>query len=98
MGRRKPRPMAAAVEQARSRLAPQGGLAAIQLRWKDVVGPAIAAVAEPVSEKQGVLRVECSEAVWVEELTMMESDLLARLREQLGPSAPQAIKFVLKRQ
>lgn len=97
MGRRKPRQMAAAIEQVRTQMTPAGGLASIQLRWADLVGPAIASVTEPVSEREGVLKVECSDAVWAEELTMMEGELLARLRREYADSAPKSIKFVIKR-
>jgi len=94
--RRAPRPAASAFRAAREQAAPRTGLAAVQAAWLEAVGEQLAAVAEPVSERSGTLTVECAEAVWVQELDLMQTQLLERLREQLGELAPEALRFRLR--
>jgi len=95
--RRAPRPAASAFRVARDRAAPRTGLAAAQAAWAQTVGEQVAAVTEPVSERAGTLTVECAEAVWVQELDLMQAQLLERLREELGELAPQALRFRLRK-
>jgi predicted nucleic acid-binding Zn ribbon protein len=56
----------------------------VQACWPAAVGPAIAAEAEPVGERGGVLTVACRSAVWAQELQLLGPDLLGRLNEALG--------------
>ena len=86
MRRRAPVPVAAAVESLAARLEPLTPLAAIQRAWPEVAGPAIAAEAEPVAERGGVVTVACRSAVWAQELDLLGPDLVARLNTALdGP-------------
>ena len=94
MGRRAPRPASLAVRKAIQRGAPQTGLALVQTVWAEAVGAAIAAEAEPVSERDGVLTVRCSSATWAEELDLMQGQLLASLRERLGDRSPSSLKLL----
>lgn len=94
--RRAPRPAAQAFRLARDRVAPRTGLAAVQAAWGSAVGERVAAVAEPVSERGGTLTIECADAVWAQELDLMQERLLERLREQLGEQAPRSLKFRLR--
>ncbi len=48
------------------------------------MGDELAARAEPVSERDGEVIVECADAVWAQELDLMQAQLLERLRERLG--------------
>jgi hypothetical protein len=93
MGRRGPRPAAAAVRAARDRLAPQTRLAAVQAIWADAVGEQLAAVTEPVAERREAIIVSCEGSVWAEELDLMQGELLERLRGLLGERAPQSLRF-----
>jgi predicted nucleic acid-binding Zn ribbon protein len=77
---------------ALQRSAPRTDLAAAQAVWPEVVGAAIAAAAEPISERDGVLTVRCASATWAQELSLMEAELLERLRERLGEAAPSSLK------
>jgi predicted nucleic acid-binding Zn ribbon protein len=95
MGRRSPRPAALALQSAVRRVAPRTPLGAAQSVWREAVGEAIAAAAEPVAEREGVLTVHCESATWAQELSMMESELLEGLREQLGEAAPSSLKFLV---
>lgn len=94
--RRAPRPASSAFRAARQQAAPRTGLAAVQTAWREAVGEHLAAVAEPVAERAGTLTIECAEAVWVQELDMMQGQLLERLREALGEQAPEALRFRLR--
>jgi predicted nucleic acid-binding Zn ribbon protein len=94
--RRAPRQAGEAFRVARDRAAPRTGLAAVQAAWRSAVGERVAAVASPVAERAGTLTVECADAVWAQELDLMQDRLLERLREELGERAPEALKFRLK--
>jgi predicted nucleic acid-binding Zn ribbon protein len=91
--RRAPRPAAGAFQAALQQAAPKTPLAAIQAGWSAAVGERLAAVATPVSERGGLLTVECFDAVWAQELDLMQETLLQRLRERLGEQTPQALRF-----
>ncbi len=91
--RRAPRQGGDAFRAVRDRVAPRTGLAAIQAAWSAALGERLAAVATPVSERAGTLTIECADAVWAQELDLMQEQLLERLREELGEMAPQALRF-----
>ncbi|WP_205696217.1 DciA family protein [Conexibacter sp. SYSU D00693] len=82
--RRAPRSIASAVEGLAEQLAPATGLAAIQRVWADAVGDAVAAQAEPTAERDGVVTVTCSSAVWAQELDLMAPELVVALNRALG--------------
>jgi len=67
-------------------------LAAIQGAWKAVVGERIAAVAEVGDEREGVLTIECSGAVWAQELGLMGPRIMARLKAGIGDAAPEKMR------
>jgi predicted nucleic acid-binding Zn ribbon protein len=91
--RRAPRPAADAFQAALKRAAPQTPLAAVQTAWSVAVGEKLAAVAQPAAERGGTVTVECADAVWAQELDLMQETLLERLREKLGDQAPEALRF-----
>ncbi|HKH65295.1 MAG TPA: DUF721 domain-containing protein [Solirubrobacterales bacterium] len=94
--RRSPRPAAGAFQAALQRVAPQTPLAAVQAAWANAVGEQLATRATPVSERAGTLTVECADAVWAQELDLMQETLLERLRDELGEQAPEALRFRIK--
>jgi predicted nucleic acid-binding Zn ribbon protein len=61
--------------------------------WEEVVGARLAAAARPVSERDGVMTIVCSDPVWAEELDLMQEALQGRLRERLGDDAPRSLRF-----
>lgn len=91
--RRAPRPAAAAFQAALQLVAPQTPLAAAQASWATAVGERLAAVAVPVAEKGGTMTIECVDAVWAQELDLMQEALLERLRGEVGEQAPRALRF-----
>jgi predicted nucleic acid-binding Zn ribbon protein len=88
-----PRPAATAMRAALERAAPKTPLAALQAAWVDVVGERIAAVADPVSEREGRVIVACRDSVWAQELDLMQEQLLRQLRDRLGERAPRSLRF-----
>lgn len=91
--RRAPRPAANAFQAAMKQAAPKTPLAAVQTAWSAAVGERLAAVAQPSSERDGTLTVECADAVWAQELDLMQGTLLERLKEELGDQAPEELRF-----
>ena len=83
MRRRQPRAVGPAITALADRLAPLTLLAEVQRVWPQAVGALVAAQAEPTGERDGVLVVTCSSAVWAQELDLMAPDLLARLNAHL---------------
>jgi predicted nucleic acid-binding Zn ribbon protein len=66
------------------RFAPATPLARAQEAWPRAAGPAIAAAASPVAERDGVLTISCEAAVWAHELSLMEAQLVEALNAELG--------------
>lgn len=84
MRRGTPRPLAEALTGLATKLAPATTLARVQGIWREATGPAIAAAASPIAERDGVLTVSCAASVWAQELDLMAADLIARLNGALG--------------
>lgn len=94
--RRAPRPASEALRAARQQAAPKTRLAATQAVWEEVVGVRIAAVAQPVSERDGEVTIGCQDPIWIQELDLMQEQLRQGLRKRLGDEAPRSLRFRLK--
>jgi len=92
MRRRDPRPLGHAISALADRLAPLTVLAEVQRVWPAAVGEAIAAQAEPTGERDGVLVVTCSSAVWAQELDLMALELVDRLNALLGAAKVRSLR------
>jgi hypothetical protein len=77
--RRSPRRATLALTHVRDELAPRTLLSEVQQSWREAVGPAIAAEAQPTRERGGVLTVACSASVWAQELDLMAPAIVGRL-------------------
>ncbi len=82
-----PRSLSVALDGLVAALAPATTLARVQEVWEQVAGSAIASSARPTAERDGLLTIKCEAAVWAQELTLMASDLRARLNAALGEQA-----------
>lgn len=82
-----PRGMAEAVGSVVDTVRPATGLAVVQAAWPAAVGPVVAAHAQPVALRDGVLDVACDSAVWAQEVELLQAELIARLAPQGGPRA-----------
>ena len=92
MRRTQPRPLSHAVAALADRLSPQTTLAEIQRVWPDAVGEVIAAQADPTGEREGVLTVTCSSAVWAQELDLMGPELVGRINAALGAESVRSLR------
>jgi predicted nucleic acid-binding Zn ribbon protein len=82
--RRTPRPAAAAIQALADTLAPQTLLAEVQRVWPRAVGDVVAVQATPTGERDGIVVVSCSAAVWAQELDLMGPALVAAVNAALG--------------
>lgn len=94
IGRRIARPISEALRVVQERSAPKTRLAAVQSAWREAVGDAIADVAEPVSEKDGVILIRCTGSVWAQELDLMQLQIVGRLTESIGEDLDLRLRFV----
>ena len=89
------------VRRELGRFAPAGagpeaeGLVAIVRAWPAAVGETMARNAWPARfQRDGTLLVHASSSTWAFELDRMSSDVLERIRAEVGEAAPPALKFV----
>jgi predicted nucleic acid-binding Zn ribbon protein len=92
MRRRGPRPLAAALDRLTADLAPATLLAEVQRAWPQAAGEAFAAQAQPVAERDGVITVACSSAVWAQELDLLSERVVERLNGELGRAAVRGLR------
>jgi predicted nucleic acid-binding Zn ribbon protein len=86
-----PRPLGAALREARAHAEPRTLLAAAQSAWPTAAGAQVAAEAEPVAERNGVVTIACRSATWAQELDLLHPELLKRLNGALSEADPGAI-------
>jgi predicted nucleic acid-binding Zn ribbon protein len=58
--------------------------ARLRREWAEIVGPEIAARAQPVEIFRGRLLIHCEHDVWRTELTYLKPELLQRIAEVMG--------------
>jgi predicted nucleic acid-binding Zn ribbon protein len=92
MRRRAPRPLASALERVTAELAPATLLADVQRAWPAAAGDAFAAHATPVAERDGVITVSCTSAVWAQELELLSERVVERLNDALGRNAVNGLR------
>ena len=64
--------------------------------WPEAVGPMVAANAWPARiARDGTLHVNTSSSAWAFELGQLAPEILERLSEKLGESAPKALRFAV---
>jgi predicted nucleic acid-binding Zn ribbon protein len=93
MRRRAPESFAQILRDAVADVAPDTLLARVQALWPEVAGAAIAAEAAPSAERDGTVTVECSGAVWAQELALLEPDLVVRLNAALQGEKVRSMRF-----
>jgi predicted nucleic acid-binding Zn ribbon protein len=97
MRRTGPRPVSFALDGLTSSLAPATLLAEVQRAWPEAAGTRFAPHSEPISERDGVVKVACSEAVWAQELDLMSELVTDRLNAALGRPAVRRLRVVSTR-
>jgi predicted nucleic acid-binding Zn ribbon protein len=63
--------------------------------WDEAVGPGIAGHAKPSWIRKGLLRVEVSDPIWLQELEFISDDIRERLNERLGGKRIKRLEFRL---
>lgn len=96
MRRRGPEPLAGLLRDAVAAAAPDTLLARVQTLWPEVAGEAIAAECSPSAEREGTVTIDCSGAVWAQELTLLEADLRERLNARLEGLRVRSLRFIVK--
>jgi len=96
MRRRAPSALSEVLRGALANAAPETSLARIQAAWPAVAGPGIAAEATPAEERAGTVAVDCSSAVWAQELELLAPDLRERLNAALGGQLVRRLRFRVK--
>ena len=86
-GRPGPRRLGPALDAVVAAAAPATLLAGVQGVWAETAGPVVAAEAQPVAERDGIVTFACESGVWAQELELLGPDLLERLRTALGGPA-----------
>jgi predicted nucleic acid-binding Zn ribbon protein len=89
-----PRSLAAELERIAERVMPATLLAEVQRAWPEAAGPALAAAAQPVSERDGVVTVACGSGVWAQELDLFSERVCGALNERLGRDAVKRLRAV----
>lgn len=71
-------------------------LAAVTTAWPAAVGETVARKAWPLRlARDGTLHVAATSATWANELTLLQDEILAALRRQLGEQAPSSLRFAV---
>ena len=97
MGRYKaPQPIGAAMQPLLERLDRDGHFAIVRVvkAWPEIVGEAIARRTEIVSLKFHTLVVKVSGAMWIQELNLMKTQILALVSERLGDDVVRELRFI----
>jgi hypothetical protein len=84
------------IREMLSRFGPQAGMPETLAAWPDAVGPMVAANAWPARiGRDGTLHVNTASSAWAFELGQLAPEILTRLSEKLGDSAPKALRFTV---
>jgi predicted nucleic acid-binding Zn ribbon protein len=89
--RRGPRPVSFALDALTGSIAPPTLLAQVQRAWAGAAGE-FALHADPVAERDGVITVACSEAVWAQELDLLSERVVDGLNDALGRPAVRRLR------
>ena len=71
-------------------------LTAIFGRWEDIVGPAVAAHAWPLSLSDGTLTVAVDQPGWATQLTYLEADLRRRIADVSGADVVRCVRVSVR--
>ena len=70
-------------------------LSRLTQRWEAIVGPQLAAVAQPESVRSRVLFIAVTDAIWLQQLMFFQSQLLQNIRKILGDVPIDRLHFAL---
>ena len=75
----------------------QFGIVRLIREWPEIVGPQIARRTEVDSIRFHTAVIKVSTAMWIQELSLMKTQILERLRERLGSDTVRDLRFVAGR-
>jgi predicted nucleic acid-binding Zn ribbon protein len=91
-------PLGDNVRRELSRFGPAAGMSELVAAWPAAVGDAIARNAWPARlSRDGTLHVTTGSAAWAFELSQLETQLVDRLRAEVGDLAPARLRFAVGR-
>ena len=68
----------------------------LQRRWPELVGSTTAARSWPASLRQGVLVIHVADSTWVQELSYLKAQLLAKVQSVVSAEAVTKLRFYVK--
>ncbi len=68
-------------------------LSKIQASWKKIVGDAVARNARPAALRSGVLYVQASSSVWLQQLQFLKADMMEKINGALGADLVRDVRF-----
>lgn len=68
---------------------------AVQRDWPSLVGPQISRRSQPADLRDRILTVVVDNSPWLQELTLREAELLARVQGRYGSESIKALRFTL---
>jgi predicted nucleic acid-binding Zn ribbon protein len=86
-----PRHLSIPLQDFADEIAPPTTLVMVQTIWEQAAGPKIANAAKPIKERDGVLTILCTAAVWAQEVDLMADQLIERVNEALGSQLVHAL-------
>lgn len=91
-----PEQIGVAMQPLLDRFDREGHFAIVRLAkaWPEIVGDTIARRTEIVSLKFHTAIVKVSGAMWIQELSLMKSQILTRVTERLGDDSVRELRFV----
>jgi predicted nucleic acid-binding Zn ribbon protein len=94
--RKSPERFGDAMQSVLDRLDPEGHFEIVRLTrvWPEIVGEAIARRTEVSQLKFHTAVVKVSGAMWIQELSLMKREILARLVARLGDDSVRDLRFV----
>jgi predicted nucleic acid-binding Zn ribbon protein len=92
---KQPTALGAALPRVLDELGVEGAATALRILdcWERAVGPEIARHARPTLLRGSVLEASVDSSVWCQQIQLRGPEILAALREILGPEAPRDLRL-----
>lgn len=92
---RDPRPVVESLDRVTRRLGtpPAPVMTSIFSGWAALVGPEVAAHAQPIHLRSGVLTIEVEQPAWATQLRFLSADLLRRAAEMTGGDSVSEVRI-----
>lgn len=95
MRRGRERSIASAIGRLKAGLVPADPMARLLAAWPSVVGGTVADETRPRSLSGSTLTVECSSAVWAQELSLLSRQVVSRLGDEFPEIGIEKLRCVV---